>query len=71
MRLARVVRAGLGKERVKAMGSRARDGSARVGDMKPELSEVREAARQLSVEDREVLLEDMMASLDGVEPELD
>ncbi len=48
------------------MGSRVRDASARVVAMKPELSEVREAALALPAEAREQLIEDLAASLGGV-----
>lgn len=50
------------------MGSRVRGASAKVTVMK--LSEVRAAALLLPSEDREELLEELAASLDGVEPEL-
>jgi putative addiction module component (TIGR02574 family) len=52
------------------MGSRVTGASARVAAMKPELSEVRAAALLLPSDDREELLEELAASLDGVEPEL-
>ena len=48
------------------MGGRVRDGSARVTDMKPELSEVLEAALALPVEARERLVEELWSSLGGV-----